>query len=116
MKLFHEEQRWISDLEQILWPYARLLLGDGWRPLSEYVYDRNYVYAVGVTMGHKYVLFIGRGGKYELPCTGGSCTTSKLRFRCTSRTGSRSPKRRPLHPSQEIFPPKPEEPDRFFRK
>ena len=44
MKLYHEEESWVWRLEEAAkhWQYARLLLGDGWRPLSEYVYDQNY--------------------------------------------------------------------------
>ncbi|MCG2645705.1 MULTISPECIES: hypothetical protein [Bradyrhizobium] len=66
MKLYHEE-RYRARLEQnAQWRYAQLLLGDGWRPLSEYVYDRNYVYAAGIGGWHdNFILFVGRGGKYS---------------------------------------------------
>jgi hypothetical protein len=66
MKLYHEGDIYRAYLERQAkdWRYARLLLDDGWRPISEYVYDRRYVYAAGVNEVHIYRLFIGRGGKY----------------------------------------------------
>lgn len=34
------------------------LLGDGWRPLSEYVYDRKYVYAAAVNHRQRHSIFL----------------------------------------------------------
>ena len=67
MRLFYESDAQLARLERDAehWQYARLLLGDGWRSLSEYVYDRSYVYAAAVSQSHLYQLFIGRGGKYQ---------------------------------------------------
>ncbi|GLH79752.1 hypothetical protein SSBR45G_46610 [Bradyrhizobium sp. SSBR45G] len=42
--------------------YARLLLSDGWRPLSEYKYDRKYVYTAAVNYYQDTVLIPARGG------------------------------------------------------
>jgi hypothetical protein len=66
VKLFHDDiYRAYLERQAESWQYARLLLGDGWRPISEYVYDRRYVYAAGVSEAACYRLFVGRGGKYK---------------------------------------------------
>jgi hypothetical protein len=68
MKLYHEDfYRARLERDAKDWRFAQLLLGDGWRPLSEYVYDRSYVYAAGVSGWHdNYIIFVGRGGKYQV--------------------------------------------------
>lgn len=67
MKLFYESAAQKAHLERAAehWQYARLLLGDGRRPLSEYVYGLKYVYAAAVNHHHRYSIFIGRDGKCE---------------------------------------------------
>lgn len=66
MKLYHEDfYRAILERDAEESVQARLLLGDGWRPLEEYVYDRRYVWAAGVGSWHdNFIAFVGRGGKY----------------------------------------------------
>ena len=63
MRLDHDDT-YRAYLEREARPAHKLLLDDDWRSLSEYVYDRSYVYAAGVTETLIYRLFVGRGGKY----------------------------------------------------
>ncbi|MGY3356414.1 hypothetical protein ACVWZK_003077 [Bradyrhizobium sp. GM0.4] len=67
MKLYLGEGIYEAHLrrEAEQWEYARLLLADDWRPMSEYVYDRTYVYAAG-SEGGMNQLFVGRGGRYSV--------------------------------------------------
>ncbi|WP_256805777.1 hypothetical protein [Bradyrhizobium sp. Bra64] len=64
MKLWHDSEQ-LAKLENSDSKTARLLLGDDWRPLSEYVYDRRYVYAAAINTYFNYRCVIARGGKYE---------------------------------------------------
>jgi hypothetical protein len=65
MKLFHESETYRDQLESSDSRMSRMLLDDDWRPLSEYVYDRKYVYVAALNPTHLYRCMIARGGKYE---------------------------------------------------
>ncbi|MGJ4932253.1 hypothetical protein ACQR1I_35485 [Bradyrhizobium sp. HKCCYLS2038] len=43
----------------------QLLLGDGWQPLSDYRYDRRYVYVAAVNGVFNYSCYVARGGRYS---------------------------------------------------
>jgi hypothetical protein len=95
-------------LEQQPWPYARLLLDDDWRPMSDYVYDRRYVYAARVNEAMCYRLFIGRGGKYS---TSDWWTPNSREIPMALHVNAWKPLPDGVDPythGREIFPPEPE--------
>lgn len=64
MKLYHDS----SDRERLVASdsrTARMLLDDDWRPLSEYRYDRKYVYAAAINGDFRYRCLPARGGRYQ---------------------------------------------------
>lgn len=110
MKLWHGDiYRAHLEMEAEQWQYARLLLGDGWRPMSEYVYDRRYVYAAGGTES-AFHLLIARGGKYKTsdwwtPHSREMPTTLSVQFWQPLRDGAG-----PFTHGRVIYPPAPERP------
>lgn len=65
MRIFEEGDPERSRFENSELRLLRLLLDDDWRPLSEYVYDRRYVYAATVNHLLRSNVLIARGGKQE---------------------------------------------------